>query len=70
MTAGELGRRIRIEVVPEHRDYTPPLDRILDRGPLARRILEATGPRPDRARLHAVYAQLCACLDEQRLFEP
>lgn len=45
-----------------------PLDTILDRGPLARRILHALGPKFDRLRLQAVYRDLCDCLVEGRLF--
>ena len=44
------------------------LETILDEGPLARRILDSTGPTPDRARLAGVYAGLCACLDDDRVF--
>lgn len=44
------------------------LDTILSRGPLARRIVAALGERFDRARLTAVYRQLCDCLGTGRLF--
>ncbi len=46
------------------------LNLILDHGPLARRILNATGPKPDRARLTEVYRELCDCLEQGRLFQP
>jgi glutamate---cysteine ligase / carboxylate-amine ligase len=45
-----------------------PLTVILDRGPLARRILRTVGTDCSRARLHAVYRELCDCLDEGRQF--
>lgn len=45
-----------------------PLDTILTRGPLARRILTALGERFDRAHLRDVYRQLCDCLAAGRLF--
>ncbi len=41
---------------------------ILDHGPLARRLLAATGPEPDRARLLRVYGALCDCLAQGRAF--
>ncbi|MBK8097488.1 MAG: hypothetical protein IPK26_10290 [Planctomycetes bacterium] len=39
-----------------------PLAVILDRGPLARRMLAAVGERPDRAALAGLSAQLADCL--------
>lgn len=45
-----------------------PLDTILDRGPLARRILRALGTGFTRPQLMAVYGELCDCLAEDRLF--
>ena len=39
---------------------------ILDRGPLARRILRALGGSADRGRLESVYRELCGCLVEGR----
>jgi gamma-glutamyl:cysteine ligase YbdK (ATP-grasp superfamily) len=45
-----------------------PLENILSRGPLARRIVRALGPRFDRLRLAFVYRELCDCLAEGRLF--
>jgi gamma-glutamyl:cysteine ligase YbdK (ATP-grasp superfamily) len=41
---------------------------ILERGPLARRILRATGPDCPQDRLHAVYFELCDCLEAGRMF--
>lgn len=45
-----------------------PLAVILDRGPLARRILDALGDDPSAERLHAVYRALCDCLAHGRMF--
>ena len=49
--------------------WQPALDVVLGRGPLARRILRATGERPSRRKLHDVYAVLCDCLRDGRMFE-
>lgn len=43
---------------------------VLERGPLARRLVAAAGERPDRGRLGEVFGELCACLDENRPFVP
>ena len=48
--------------------WQPALETIVREGPLARRILRATGPAPDRARLRAVYGELCGCLHDGRMF--
>jgi gamma-glutamyl:cysteine ligase YbdK (ATP-grasp superfamily) len=44
------------------------LGTILERGPLARRLLDATGPKPSGSKLRAVYENLCDCLATGRLF--
>lgn len=41
---------------------------LLDHGCLARRIVAATGPAPDRARLREVYRALCNCLAAGTMF--
>ena len=48
--------------------WRPAIDMILAQGPLARRILRATGSDVDRKRLHAVYGELCDCLHQGRMF--
>jgi hypothetical protein len=73
ITAGDLWRHLRDDL----RDVHPPAadefaaawSLILDRGPLARRILDALGPEPDRPVIEATYARLANCLAEGRLFE-
>lgn len=42
----------------------------LSRGPLARRLLRAIGPRPDRAALHELYSALCEALHGGTPFDP
>jgi gamma-glutamyl:cysteine ligase YbdK (ATP-grasp superfamily) len=44
------------------------LARILSDGPLARRILRATGPAPTRDAIVATYSELARCLADNRLF--
>jgi gamma-glutamyl:cysteine ligase YbdK (ATP-grasp superfamily) len=48
--------------------WQPVLEVIIREGPLARRILSATGTSPDRARLREVYGALCQCLHDGRMF--
>lgn len=44
------------------------LERMLAAGTLARRLLDAVGPEPDRAGMTNVYRELSGCLAEGRLF--
>ena len=71
-TLGELWDSLVHAVVATHPDTDEellrPLQTITRRGTLSQRILAALGPSPSRARLQAVYADLCACLEEGRLF--
>ena len=68
-SAGQLWTHLveRAALPPEHAE---PVELILERGPLAQRILDALGPRPSSERLSAVYTELSACLAHARLFEP
>jgi hypothetical protein len=59
-------RHVRAD--PRADAHLPALDRILAEGPLARRILRRTGPKPDRTVLTAVYGELAECLRTGRLF--
>jgi len=45
-----------------------PLRVILEHGPLARRILRATGTDESRSHLEFVYGKLCGCLQNGRMF--
>ncbi len=44
-----------------------PLGIILKQGNLSRRIVDRTGPEPDREDLRRVYAELCECLNSGRM---
>jgi hypothetical protein len=46
------------------------IDAILERGPLARRLLEALGRETTSQRLREVWLELADCLDAGRLFLP
>lgn len=48
--------------------WRPPLQIMLEQGPLARRMLRAAGGSP-HARLPGIYRRLCRCLHEGRMFE-
>lgn len=50
--------------------WTAPLALILERGPLARRLLDTVGQDAPADRLHAAYRELCECLHEGRMYEP
>jgi len=50
--------------------WQAPLQLILEQGPLARRLLAATGESPTPTRLRAVYRELCACLQHGDVFDP
>jgi hypothetical protein len=43
---------------------------VLERGPLARRLVSAAGADPSRDRLGRVYGSLCECLERGALFDP
>ena len=54
---------------PEQRKtWQEGLQIILEHGPLARRIIRAVDSDYSRARLRAVYRELCDCLEEGRMF--
>jgi len=70
--AGELWQHLRAacSADPLLAQANPlPLDLILSRGPLARRIIAALGDDFDQSRLQAVYRELCECLAAGRLFD-
>ncbi|MCP5523156.1 MAG: glutamate--cysteine ligase [Verrucomicrobiales bacterium] len=69
----ELWQHLAFQLWPsdsaEAHQWRPALDVIFRDGCLARRILRLAGENPDRTRLTAIYAQLCDCLAEGRMFE-
>ena len=70
-TVGELWQRLAESFVwtaPDAELWRRPLTVVLERGTLARRILQAAGPAPGRASLHEIYAELCDCLESGTLF--
>lgn len=67
--AGELWRRlIKRMSLDGSAHWREPLRVVLEHGPLARRILRAVGPDCSKTRLHAVYRELCECLEAGRMF--
>lgn len=70
-TAGSLWRRLEDELFEGQRRAAvgDALAVLLERGPLARRILRALKGDFSRDRLHNVYSKLSACLLEDRLIE-
>lgn len=71
-TLGELWDALLEQAVAPHPasdvGLMEPLQTIAREGTLSQRILRALGAAPSRARLHAVYSDLCACLAEGRTF--
>lgn len=71
-TAGQLWAHLVGQIAlddPVHENlWHAPLQVMLQQGPLARRILRAVGPAGSRARIESVYRELCACLQEGRMF--
>lgn len=68
LAVGELWRVLAERLLTRRDEAWAPLQVILDEGPLARRIIHALGPEPDRDRLTAIYRELCDCLQEGHLF--
>jgi glutamate---cysteine ligase / carboxylate-amine ligase len=69
-TAGDLWRAWTDRYAGGFLDsaWTAPVSVLLERGPLARRILNALGGDGSRSRLAAVYGELAGCLADGRLF--
>ena len=65
--AGEIWEALIDEVDDGASWWRPPIDVILDEGPLARRILRALDSAADEARLRRVYERLCECLEAGRM---
>lgn len=72
ITAGEMWRQLARSVAPRGRSADPSvqsaIETILERGPLARRILSEVGPNPTRDTIAAVYRNLADCLAAGRMF--
>jgi hypothetical protein len=68
-SAGELWRSLAQRLLPpKAEEFRGPLAVILEQGPLARRLLRALGEAPSPGRIRDVYGELCACLEQGRLF--
>jgi len=75
LTAGELWRWLIAETRGSYPDMQadfaelgPVLDELIERGPLARRLLRALGPEPEPRRIQAVWLRLADCLARGELF--
>jgi gamma-glutamyl:cysteine ligase YbdK (ATP-grasp superfamily) len=67
--AGELWRHLLARTgLNRSTFWGETLNVMLDHGPLARRILRASGPEFTQSRLHEVYDALCDCLEGGRMF--
>jgi gamma-glutamyl:cysteine ligase YbdK (ATP-grasp superfamily) len=69
---GELWARLLDAHPPDdpEREWTAALQTILDRGPLARRMLAVVGGAPSRASLRRVAEALCRCLEDDVPLRP
>ena len=65
-----LADRLERERAPRAAVWGAPVEFALARGPLARRLLRAIGPRPDRPALHELYTALCDALEAGKPFDP
>jgi hypothetical protein len=70
VTVGAAWRRLLEAEPPESGDgrWVEPLETILERGPLARRMLAAAGDEPDPVALGRMAAALCDCLQANASF--
>jgi gamma-glutamyl:cysteine ligase YbdK (ATP-grasp superfamily) len=72
VTAADVWKHLAEAVRPDARSRDANLrstvKTLLERGPLARRILTAVGHEQSRERIAAVYRQLCECLATGRMF--
>lgn len=58
----------RMRDAPHRGLWQPFVDFVLDKGPLARRLLDAAGNDASREDLARLYAKLCECLEHGFLF--
>ena len=67
--ANELWRHLIETSLPDNAEpWHAPLQAILEKGPLARRILRAVGSDHSHFHLQSVYRELCDCLQAGRMF--
>lgn len=64
----DLASRMVQAGMPNVAHWQEPLEHILRRGSLAKRLLDAAGSAPSHEELVNVYRELCSCLDEGRMF--
>lgn len=71
VAVGEVWARLADFVLtdPTLPDLHGALRNVLERGPLAERILRSCGSSPSRARLRGIYETLCGCVENARPFE-
>ena len=71
-TAGEVWAHLMeaIPASPGDDEFRRPLNAILERGTLARRILAALGDSPSHERMRSVYGRLCETLANGEIFLP
>jgi gamma-glutamyl:cysteine ligase YbdK (ATP-grasp superfamily) len=67
-TVRELWWLLLDETAPPRSWWRSVVETILQEGCLSARILKATGPRPNRARLRSVYGRLAECLKRGEFF--
>jgi gamma-glutamyl:cysteine ligase YbdK (ATP-grasp superfamily) len=58
----------RMSKAPHRELWERHLALTLEEGPLARRMLQAVGRNPSRHELAGLYAKLCECLEQNRIF--
>ncbi|MBI5155389.1 glutamate--cysteine ligase [Candidatus Poribacteria bacterium] len=69
-TAGEVWKHLAEKVMTRSEEHGGPLSILLERGPLARRIVEGLPPSPRKHDIAEVYIALCNCLDKGEVFVP
>ena len=65
-----IAERLDRQNSPRASVWRPVMEYVLTRGPLARRLLRAVGPRPSRGALHELYSALADSLQEGKPFDP
>jgi hypothetical protein len=65
-----IAERLDRRNTPRAGIWRAPIEFALSRGPLARRLVRAIGPRPSRSALHELYAALADALDAGKPFDP